>query len=78
MSGFLLDTNIPSEIIKTNPNPRVNSWALTQENAMLHISVISIGELRRGIQRKGVAGDAASRQPMGRTERSPAACGTTS
>jgi predicted nucleic acid-binding protein len=49
MSGFLLDTNIPSEIIKTNSDRRVTSWALTQENATLHISVISIGELRKGI-----------------------------
>jgi toxin FitB len=49
MSGFLLDTNIPSEIIKTNSDRRVTSWALTQKNATLHISVISIGELRKGI-----------------------------
>jgi predicted nucleic acid-binding protein len=49
VSGFLLDTNIPSEIIRTRPDPRVNSWVSTQENAALHISVITIGELRKGM-----------------------------
>lgn len=49
MSGFLLDTNIPSELIRTRPDPRVSSWTLAQDNANLHISVISIGELRKGI-----------------------------
>jgi predicted nucleic acid-binding protein len=26
MSGFLLDTNIPSEMIRTRPDPRVAAW----------------------------------------------------
>ena len=49
MSGFLLDTNIPSEIIRTRPDPRVNAWALAQEDATLHLSAITIGELRKGL-----------------------------
>ena len=39
MSGFLLDTNILSEIIRTNPDPRVNAWILGQDEAVLHLSV---------------------------------------
>jgi len=49
VSGFLLDTNIPSEIVKTKPDQRVSYWTSTQANATLYISVISIGELRKGI-----------------------------
>ena len=48
MSGFLLDTNIPSELIRTRPDPRVEKWVYAQDEQSLHLSVVSIGELRRG------------------------------
>jgi predicted nucleic acid-binding protein len=46
-NGFLLDTNIPSELAKPAPEPRVTAWVAAQEN--LHLSVISIGEMREGL-----------------------------
>jgi len=49
MNGFLLDTNVPSEIIRVRPDPRVNAWMLAQDDAMLHVSVVTVGELRKGI-----------------------------
>jgi predicted nucleic acid-binding protein len=49
MSGFLLDTNIPSEMIRTGPDPRVNAWVSAQEDVTLHLSVVTIGELRKGL-----------------------------
>lgn len=49
MSGFLLDTNIPSELIRTRPDPRVGDWVYAQDEQSLYLSVVSIGELRRGI-----------------------------
>src|SRR5258707_10840178 len=49
MSGFLLDTNIPSEIIRTRPDPKVNAWVLSQNDATLYLSVVTIGELRKGL-----------------------------
>jgi len=49
MSGFLLDTNIPSEIIRSHPHPQVNVWVLAQDDATLHLSVVTIGELRKGL-----------------------------
>ena len=49
MSGFLLDTNIPSEIIRTHPAPQVNAWVLAQHDVTLHLSAITIGELRKGL-----------------------------
>jgi predicted nucleic acid-binding protein len=48
VSGFLLDTNIPSELIRTRPDPRVEKWVYAQDEQSLHLSVVSIGELRRG------------------------------
>lgn len=48
MSGFLFDTNIPSETVKLRPEPRVTAWIRQQANDTLYLSVISIGELRRG------------------------------
>ena|SRR5579862_2317843 len=49
MSGFLLDTNIPSELTKPMPEPRVAAWVDAQDNATLYLSVVSVGEIRRGI-----------------------------
>ena len=48
MSGFLLDTNIPSELTKRTPEPRVSEWVDAQDNAFLYLSVVSVGEIRRG------------------------------
>jgi tRNA(fMet)-specific endonuclease VapC len=48
VKGFLLDTNIPSELIRTRPEPRVEEWVFAQDEQSLHLSVVSIGELRRG------------------------------
>ncbi len=47
MSGFLLDTNIPSELPRARPNPRVENWMLSQVDD-LYLSVVTIGELRKG------------------------------
>ena len=48
MSGFLLDTNIPSELTHLKADPRVGAWIAAQDTASLFFSVVSVGELRRG------------------------------
>ena len=48
MSGFLLDTNIPSELVRTLPEPKVRDWVAAQAIDDLHLSVVSIGELHKG------------------------------
>ncbi|MGD0775901.1 MAG: type II toxin-antitoxin system VapC family toxin [Candidatus Solibacter sp.] len=48
MSGFLLDTNIASELIRTRPEPRVANWVYAKDEQSLYLSAVSIGELRRG------------------------------
>ena len=46
--GFLLDTNVPSELTRARSDPRVSNWVEAQDNAFLHLSAVSVGELRRG------------------------------
>ena len=49
MTGFLLDTNVPSELIRSRPDPRVEKWVFVQEEQRLYLSAITIGELRKGL-----------------------------
>ena len=49
MSGFLLDTNVPSELIRPHPEPRVKTWIAAQSLDASFISAVSFGELRKGI-----------------------------
>jgi predicted nucleic acid-binding protein len=46
--GFLLDTNVPSELTKPAPDVRVRDWVHEQDNPSLYLSVVTVGELRRG------------------------------
>jgi predicted nucleic acid-binding protein len=47
--GFLLDTNVISELMKPRPNRRVVAWIGATAEELLHLSVLSIGEVRKGI-----------------------------
>ena len=49
MSGFLLDTNIPSELVRPQPEPKVRTWVAAQSLDTLFVSSVSFGELRKGI-----------------------------
>ncbi|MEO0413553.1 MAG: type II toxin-antitoxin system VapC family toxin [Verrucomicrobiota bacterium] len=46
--SYLVDTNVWSELTKGYPQPEVIRW-LTEHESLLHISTISLGELRYGI-----------------------------
>lgn len=48
-AGFLLDTNVISELMKARPHRRVAAWVESTAEALLHLSVITIGEVRKGI-----------------------------
>ena len=48
-SGYLLDTNVPSETLRPYPDHRVTSWLQNQVREEQFLSVVTIGELRRGI-----------------------------
>jgi toxin FitB len=49
VSGFLLDTNIVSELIKPKPEPKVVTWVDSTDESLIFISVLTIGEIRKGI-----------------------------
>lgn len=49
MIGWLLDTNVVAEIISQGGSPRVKGWASGQEEATLHLSILTIGEYEKGI-----------------------------
>ncbi len=49
MSGFLLDTNVISEILRPRPDPGVITWIENTDEALLHLSVLTLGEIRKGI-----------------------------
>jgi len=48
--SYLVDTNILSESVKPRPASRVVDW-LRQHEPELYVSTITVGELRRGIER---------------------------
>lgn len=47
MNGYLLDTNVVSELSRVRPDPRVVAWLQPAEDC--YLSVLTIGEVRRGI-----------------------------
>ncbi len=48
--SYLVDTNVISELAKAKPDPKVVAWLRAHEPE-LYLSTITIGELRRGIER---------------------------
>jgi predicted nucleic acid-binding protein len=49
MNGYLLDTNCISEAVRTRPDPRVMSWLETTDEGLLYLSVLTLGEIRKGV-----------------------------
>jgi toxin FitB len=49
--NFLLDTNVVSEWVRRRPNPGVVSWLAEADEDHVFISVITLAELRYGIER---------------------------
>jgi toxin FitB len=49
--SFLLDTNVVSEWTKPRPNAGVMNWLATTDEDRVFLSVVTIAELRHGIER---------------------------
>lgn len=49
--SFLLDTDVVSEWVKPRPEPRVAAWLAEADEDRVFLSVVTIGELRHGIER---------------------------
>ena len=55
-NGYLIDTNAISELRRREPEPRVMQWFERKPAGLLYLSVLSLGEIRRGVE-KLEAGD---------------------
>ena len=49
--SYLLDTCAISEFTKRQPEPKVVQWLASADELSLYISVITVGEIRKGIAR---------------------------
>lgn len=47
---YLLDTNVVSELRKPKPHGAVLAWVEGLEEAQLHVSAVTIGEIQAGIE----------------------------
>jgi predicted nucleic acid-binding protein len=49
VSGFLLDANCISELVRPKPEPRVMEWMEAADERWLYLSVLTLGEIRKGV-----------------------------
>ena len=59
--SYLIDTNVLSELRRKAPDARVVAWFLQRPAATLYLSVLTLGEIRKGID---VLPDEARRLPL--------------
>jgi len=48
--SYLLDTNVISELVRPKPAKAVLAWFDNIPSEALHISVLTLGEIRRGVE----------------------------
>jgi toxin FitB len=48
---YLLDTNVLSELFKKHPEPKVSKWLTEADQESLFLSVLVLGEIRKGIEK---------------------------
>jgi predicted nucleic acid-binding protein len=51
VSGFLLDTNVVSELIRPKPDGNLIRWLAGADERIMFLSVLTLGEIRSGIAR---------------------------
>ena len=49
MNGFLLDTNVPSELTRPRSDPKVERWLEDADDEQLFFSMVSLGEILKGV-----------------------------
>lgn len=48
---YILDTNVISEAINKQPNPQVMNWLRGIDAQELYLSVITVGEIKKGVEK---------------------------
>lgn len=67
MRGWLLDTNVVSELGRPRAEPRVLDWLAGQRQDRAYISILTLGELDQGIE--ALALNDPRREPLRRFQR---------
>jgi predicted nucleic acid-binding protein len=49
--NYLLDTNVISELVRKEPNPGVVRWIDGCDESILFLSVLTLGEIQKGISK---------------------------
>jgi toxin FitB len=49
--SYLIDTNVLSELRRKQPELRVVAWMQVRPRSSLYLSVLTLGEIRKGIER---------------------------
>jgi toxin FitB len=49
--NYLLDTCLISELSKVKPNEKVVDWVLSENETSFYVSVLTFGELHKGVQK---------------------------
>jgi tRNA(fMet)-specific endonuclease VapC len=49
--SIILDTNVVSELVARDPDPQVIAWIDSVDPSSVYLSVITIGELKKGIEK---------------------------
>lgn len=49
--SYLIDTNVLSELRRKQPDPQVVAWMQDRPRQSLYLSVLTLGEIRKGIER---------------------------
>ena len=58
--SYLVDTKVLSELRRKQPQPEVVAWFTQRPRQTLYLSVLTLGEIRKGIEKL----DAARQQPL--------------
>lgn len=48
--SYLIDTNVLSELRRKSPDANVITWFVQRQSATLYLSVLTLGEIRKGIE----------------------------
>ncbi len=59
--SYLIDTNVLSELRRKQPAPNVAAWMQARPRSSLYLSVLTLGEIRKGLER---VDDAARKQSL--------------
>jgi predicted nucleic acid-binding protein len=49
--NYILDTNVISELVASQPNPNVTRWIEGIDPQTVYLSVVTVGELKKGIEK---------------------------